>query len=49
MTHYARNEPLSHGHRNLITFRMQCTVKVHEIIDVIPLPDLLSKEAMINV
>ena len=34
---------------NLITFLMQCTFKVHKIIDVIPLPDLSFQRGPINV
>ena len=43
--HHARNEPLSHDHRNLITFLMHDTLKVHEVIDVIPLPYLPAKRS----
>ena len=31
-SHHAQNEPLSHDHRNLIIFLMQCTFKVHEAL-----------------
>ena len=43
-SYHARNEPLSHDHRNLIKFPMQCTFNVHGGIDVIPLPYLSFKD-----